>query len=64
MCVESRSGRRRPQRWWNDGVRELLIGRGLSEREGVLETEMVRMGGFMKRYSTSASVRGIYHPII
>ena len=32
--VEGNRGRRRPQRRWRDEVKDLLLGRELSEREG------------------------------
>ena len=34
--VEGNRGRRRPQRRWWDEIKDLLLGRGLSEREGMM----------------------------
>ena len=34
--TKSYNGRGRPQRRWRDEVKELLMGSGLSEREGML----------------------------
>ena len=34
--VEGNRGRGRPQRRWRDEVKDLLLGRGLSEREGMM----------------------------
>ena len=36
--VESNTGRGRPQRRWRDKRKDLLLGRGLSEREGIYAT--------------------------
>ena len=34
--VECNRGRGRPQRRWRDEVKDMLLGRGLSEREGMM----------------------------
>ena len=34
--VEGNRGRGRPQRRWRDEVKDLLLGRGLNEREGMM----------------------------
>ena len=34
--VEGKRGRGRPQRRWRDEVKDLLLGKGLNEREGMM----------------------------
>ena len=64
-------GRRRPQRTWRDEVKDFLLGRGLSKREGIMPArdkdardEMVYGSEYIVGMSNLvfASVRGIHHP--
>ena len=68
--VEGNRGRVRSQKRWRDEVKDLLLGRGLSEREGMMLARdrdawgrMVYRSEEIKGMSllTTASVRGIHH---
>ena len=48
--VEGNMGRGRPRRGWRDEVRDLLLGRGLNEREGMrLARDRDPWGGMVYR---------------
>ena len=48
--LEGKRGRGRPQRRWRDEVRDLLLGRGLSERKGmILARDRDAWGGMVYR---------------
>ena len=70
--MEGKRGRERPQRRWKDEVKDLLMGRRLTEREGMVLTRdreawgwMVYRMGWLECVSllASASGRGFRHPL-
>ena len=70
--VEGKRGRERPQRRWGIEVKDLLIGRGLNEREGmVLARDKDAWSGMVYRLGQRvgvyilafACVKGVHHHI-